>query len=120
MEDPGSPVEEKKTYLNLYISPSAKELLEKHAKNEGRTLSNLCDRLLSWTAKWLEEAGDSQALMNWEASPRTRHPSKRVSEELQDQLHAALDVMFERAPSTVVERVAEYLTSRAGKYGDER
>lgn len=113
-------VEEKKTYLNLYISPHIKELLEKHANLEDRTLSNLCDRLLTWAAKYLDEAGGSQALMSWEASPLRRHPSKRVSEEMQDQLHAALDLMFERAPSTVVERLAEYLTSRAGKYGEEK
>lgn len=112
-------VEAKKTYLNLYISPEIKEILERQAKHEGRTLSNLCDRLLSWSSKYLDEAGDSQALLTWEASHRPK-ASKRVSEELQDQLHSALEVLFERAPSAVVERVAEYLMARAGKYVDEK
>jgi len=35
-------------------------------------------------------------------------------------LRRKLDVLFERAPSTVVERVAEFLTERAGKYGEEK
>lgn len=114
-------VEEKKTYLNLYISPSVKEKLERQAVHEDRTLSNLCDRLLSWSLKWLEDAGDSQVLLTWEASQSHRaKASKRVSEELQDQLHSALDLIFERAPSAVVERAAEYLTARAGKYGEEK
>jgi hypothetical protein len=34
-------------------------------------------------------------------------------------LVAALDTILERAPSTVVEQVADFLTSRAGKYGEE-
>ncbi len=124
--DDAEPVQEKKTYLNLYISPSVKGLLEKHARVEGRTLSNLTDRLLSWSARWLEEAGDSQTLLGWDCvqgpvgGPGGRpHKSKRVSEELQDQLHSALDIIVERGPSTVVDRLTEYLTSRAGKYGGD-
>ena len=69
-------MDSKKTYLNLYVSPEVKKALEKQAKFEGRTLSNLCDRLLSWSARCLVEAGDSQALMAWE--PRI---SKRPKEE---------------------------------------
>jgi hypothetical protein len=117
-------VEQKKTYLSLYISPNVKQALEQHAVREDRTLSNLCDRLLGWSAKWMERAGDSHTLMAWTASPRAGHanrrPTRRVSEELQEQLHAALDLMFERAPSVVIEKVAEFLTERAGKFGDEK
>ncbi len=117
--------EEKKTYLNVYISPTTKELLEKHAKAEDRTLSSLTDRVLKWTCKWLEKAGDSQTLMSWEASGPSRHPisivpTKRISAELQGQMHDALNLIFERAPSALVERVAEYLTVRAGKFGEEK
>jgi hypothetical protein len=116
---PVQTVEAKKTYLNLYVSPRIKEILERQAAHEDRTLSNLCERLLTWSAKFLEEAGDSQVLLTWEAR-HTPKASKRVSEELQSQLHSALDLLFERAPSAVVERLAEYLTARAGKYGDEK
>ena len=112
-------MEIKKTYLNLYVAPDVKQALERLAKREDRKLSNLCDRLLGWCAKWLEAAGDSQTLMTWKPMRGSRR-SPRVSEELQDELHEALDLIFERAPSTVVERVAEYLTERAGKYGEEK
>jgi hypothetical protein len=40
----------------------------------------------------------------------SRRYSRRVSAELQDQLHEALDLIFERAPSAVVEEVARSLT----------
>lgn len=110
----------KKVYLNIMVSPSVKEALERQARREDRPLSNLCDRLLSCVVKWLEEAGDSQALVRWEAGHSAMRPSKRVSEELQSQLHSELDLLFERAPGDVIERVTEYLTTRAGKYGDEK
>jgi hypothetical protein len=112
-------VETKKTYLNLYVAPEVKEALERQAEGEDRKLSNLCDRLLSWCLKWVQAAGDSQTLITWEPGHRAKR-SRRVSEELQDELHEALDLIFDRAPSTVVDRVAEYLTERAGKYGEEK
>lgn len=72
-----------------------------------------------WEFAWAEykRAGSLEALAK--AAPRRRY-SRRVSEEMQDQLHAALDLIFERAPSAVVEQIAKLLTERAGKYGDER
>ncbi len=50
-----------------------------------------------------------------------RHIRKSgVKLEVAEQLHAALDLILERAPSTMVEDVAAYLTQRAGKYGGPR
>ncbi|MGH9579880.1 MAG: hypothetical protein ACRD2R_02710 [Terriglobales bacterium] len=37
-----------------------------------------------------------------------------------EQLHAALDLLLERAPSAILDDVATYLTARAGKYGEEK
>ena len=37
-----------------------------------------------------------------------------------DQLYTALETILNRAPSAVIEDMARSLTSRAGKYGDER
>jgi hypothetical protein len=48
---------------------------------------------------------------------RTRKYSRRVSEELQDQLYTALETILQRAPSAVIEDIAGTLTLRAGKYG---
>jgi hypothetical protein len=50
------------------------------------------------------------------ASKRT----KRVSEELQDQLYTALETILERAPSALIEEVARKLTHWAGRFGDEK
>ncbi len=112
-------METKKTYLNLYVSPEVKTTLEAQARREDRPLSNLSDRLLKWATKWLVQAGDSQTLAHWTARP-PRKKSARISEETQEEIFTALEVIFERAPSAVIERVAEYLTERAGKYGDEK
>jgi hypothetical protein len=109
----------KKTYLNLYASPEVKDALQQQAEHEDRALSNLCERLLAWSAEWLAVAGDSQALMDWEARPR-RAVSKRISEETQQHLYTALEALLERAPSAVIEDVTRYLTSKAGKYGESK
>jgi transcriptional regulator with XRE-family HTH domain len=53
------------------------------------------------------------------AAPRKGKRATRYSEVTRQTLVAALDTILERAPSTVVEQVADFLTSRAGKYGEE-
>jgi hypothetical protein len=109
----------KKTYLNLYASPDVKDALQRYAEREDRALSNLCERLLAWSAEWLALAGDSQTLMNWQARPK-RNISPRISEETQEQMFTAIEALLEHAPSAVIEDVARYLTSKAGKYGESR
>jgi hypothetical protein len=122
VEKRGKPVEtkakEKKVPLNLYVAPEVKEAVERHAENEERTPSNLADRLLGWCVRWLNAAGDSQSLLRWQVRPGHSR-SRRVSDELQEDLYTALGTIIERAPSAVVEDVAEVLTSRAGQYGEE-
>lgn len=107
----------KKIYLNLYISPEVKEFLEEQAEREGRPLSNLCDRLLNWSAKFLRKARDSQYLLEWDARGPKR--IKHVSEEVQIELHEALDLILERAPSSTVNKIAGALTDAAGKCEDK-
>ena len=73
--------------------------------------------LIEWILPHLRE---SDTLPNLTRGIPGRRYSRRVSEELQDQLHAALDLIFDRAPSAIVEEVARTLTKFAGKYGDEK
>src|ERR1041385_8332225 len=61
------PVEAKKVPLSLYVSPDVKRFVEAQAKREDRTPSNLCDRMLAWSSRWLEKAGSSDVLKNWTA-----------------------------------------------------
>lgn len=49
--------------------PSLKHALQKHARREGRTTSNLAERLLVWAVRELQRAGDSQILLRWQAQP---------------------------------------------------
>ena len=72
-----------------------------------------------WQVAWTnyQRSGSFQAYA--EARRATRR-TRRVSEELQDQLYTALETILERAPSTVIEEVARKLTQWAGKYGDEK
>ena len=72
-----------------------------------------------WEAAWKEykAAGSLSAFLT---GRRGRRYSKRLSEELQDQLYAALEIIIDCAPSAVVEDAARYLTAKAGKYGDSK
>jgi hypothetical protein len=110
----------KKVPLSIYLGPAVKHAIRVHARREGRSQSNLCDRLLEWSVKFLDQAGDSNALMAWECHRGGQRKTAKVSAETQDQLHAALDILLERAPSAVIEKVTEYVLQRAGKYGDEK
>jgi hypothetical protein len=72
-----------------------------------------------WQVAWssYKRSGSLHAYAEGRRAPRH---TKRVSEELQDQLYTALETILERAPSAVIEEVARKLTHWAGKYGDEK
>jgi len=50
---------------------------------------------------------------------RERKRIRRLSEETQEAAFGALEVILERAPSTVVEQTVDFLVSRAVKYGEK-
>jgi len=72
-----------------------------------------------WQVAWTnyQRSGSFQA---YAEARRATKRTRRVSEELQDQLYTALETILERAPSTVIEEVARKLTQWAGKYGEEK
>jgi hypothetical protein len=72
-----------------------------------------------WEVAWLDYRR-SGSLIAYTEGKRTHKHSRRVSEELQDQLYTALETILERAPSTIIEEVARKLTQWAGKYGEEK
>ncbi len=72
-----------------------------------------------WEAAW-SNYRKSGSLSVYTEGKRTRKYSKRVSEELQDQLYTGLETILERAPSTLIEEVARRITQWAGKYGEEK
>ena len=72
-----------------------------------------------WEAAW-SDYRSSGSLIAYAEAKRARKYTRRVSEELQDQLYTALETILERAPSTVIEEVARKLTQWAGKYGEEK
>ena len=76
--------------------------------------TDLVEFIWNWAWSEYKKSGSLQALL---AGTRTRRYSRRVSEELQDQLYTALETILERAPSAVIEDIARTLTLRAGKYG---
>lgn len=103
--------------INVRLPLGLYEELEKLAQAEHRPMGELTRLALEWIIPELKRSGSFRILTAH--APRKGY-SRRISEELQDELHAALDLIFERAPSTVMDDVAEYLTRRAGKYGDEK
>jgi Arc/MetJ-type ribon-helix-helix transcriptional regulator len=72
-----------------------------------------------WQVAWTnyQRGGSLQA---YAEGRRGTKRTKRVSEELQDQLYTALETILQRAPSAVIEEVARKLTQWAGKYGEEK
>ena len=72
-----------------------------------------------WQVAWTNYRR-SGSLSAYAEGHRSTKRTKRVSEELQDQLYTALETILERAPSAVIEEVARKLTHWAGKYGDEK
>jgi hypothetical protein len=76
--------------------------------------TDLVEFVWNWAWNEYKKSGSLQALLS---GTRTGRYSRRVSEELQDQLYTALATILDRAPSTVIEDVAHTLTARAGKYG---
>lgn len=72
-----------------------------------------------WEIAW-SDYQKSGSLSAYSEGKRARKYSRRVSDELQDQLYTALETILDRAPSAVIEEAARKLTQWAGKYGDEK
>jgi hypothetical protein len=72
-----------------------------------------------WEIAW-NNYKQCRSLASYAEARRHRKYTKRVSEELQDQLYTALETILERAPSAVIEEVGRKLTHWAGRYGDEK
>ena len=53
-----------------------------------------------------------------EGPGRQRRRSKRWSYEAQDAAFSALELIFERAPSAIIEQTVDFLVTRGGKYGE--
>ena len=91
-----------------------REIEEAVLKETRKHRTDLVEFIWNWAWNEYRKSGSLQALLS---GTRTGRYSRRVSEELQDQLYTALETILERAPSTVIEDVAHGLTTRAGKYG---
>jgi hypothetical protein len=72
-----------------------------------------------WEVAWTnyQRSGSLQA---YAEGRRIAKRSKRVSEDLQEQLYTALETILDRAPSALIEEVARKLTQWAGRFGEEK
>src|SRR5579872_2129327 len=92
--------------LSFRVSAAHLEEIERATKKEVRKYrTEVIEMIWEWA---------------WKEYKRAGRYSRRVSEELQDQLYTALETILNRAPSAVIEDVARSLTARAGKYGDDK
>jgi hypothetical protein len=104
--------------LSFRIPISQLEEIEEAVRKEVRKhRTDLVEVIWEWAWKEYKRAGSLRALVE---GRRARKYSRRVSEELQDQLYTAFETILERAPSAVIEDVARVLTTRAGKYGEPK
>ncbi|HYK40296.1 MAG TPA: hypothetical protein VEU98_09720, partial [Candidatus Eremiobacteraceae bacterium] len=104
--------------LSFRVPYSQVEDIDRAAERERRKRrSDLLEAI--WNIAWTsyQRAGSLEA---YAEGRRSTTRTKRVSEELQDQLYTALETILDRAPSAVIEEVARKLTHWAGKYGDEK
>jgi Txe/YoeB family toxin of Txe-Axe toxin-antitoxin module len=90
------------------------EIEEAVHKETRKHRTDLLEFIWNWAWSEYRKSGSLQALLS---GTRTGRYSRRVSEELQDQLYTALGTILDRAPSAVIEDIARVLTARAGKYG---
>jgi hypothetical protein len=104
--------------LSFRVSPAHLEEIERATRKEVRKYrTELIELIWEWAWKEYKRAGSLRDLLEGTCA---RKYSRRVSEELQDQLYTALEAILNRAPSAVIEDVAHLLTARGGKYGDEK
>lgn len=103
--------------VNPRLSASSYEAIDRMAKREGKSMGAVARVLIELVLPYVRETDTTASLTRGIPG---RLYSRRVSEDLQDQLHSALDIIFARAPSAVIEEVERVLTKLAGKYGDEK
>ena len=104
--------------LSFRVPLSQVEEIDRAVERERRKRrSDLLEAI--WSIAWTnyQRSGSLQA---YAEARRTAKRTRRVSEELQDQLYIALETILDRAPSTVIDEVARKLTHWAGKYGEEK
>ena len=87
------------------------------AREKRKRRSDLLEAI--WEVAWADYKRTG-SLLAYTERKRTRKYTRRVSEELQDQLYTAVEMILNRAPSTVIEELARKLTQWAGKYGEEK
>src|SRR5438552_1128241 len=115
---PARTAQELRVPLSFRIPISQLEEIEEAVRKEVRKhRTDLVEVIWGWAWKEYRRSGSLRALLQ---GTRTRKYSRRVSEELQDQLYTAFETILERAPSAVIEDVARVLTTRAGKYGEPK
>jgi hypothetical protein len=104
--------------LSFRVSAAHLEEIERATKQEVRKYrTEVIEMIWEWAWKEYRRAGSLRDLLE---GTRARKYTRRVSEELQDQLYIALETILNRAPSAVIEDVARVLTARAGKYGEDK
>lgn len=101
--------------VGLRISPELNARLEKLADREMRQIAEIV-RILVESALPAAEEAPSLASFARRNSHRTIPYSPRVSQATQDNVQTALRMIFDHAPSSVIERVVEFISERAARY----
>jgi hypothetical protein len=115
----------KKSQLNIWLGkqngPEIDELAAREQSLTGRTTTrtDFGRELFVWALDRYREAG---SLANLKAQTPQRPVAmvgiSRVSAETQEQTFTGLRVIFGNAPSSVIERVVEYVSERAARYAE--
>jgi predicted DNA-binding protein len=111
------PSDRKTEQFNVRINADLYARFDKVARRESRKHGELARMILEAVIDEVEAAGSLAQFMQREPGPPRYSP--RVSHVTQDQVRTALGIIFQHAPSPVIERVVEFISERAARYEGE-
>jgi hypothetical protein len=93
------------------------EIDQEMERDHRKERSSFVEPIWGWAWQVYKSVGSIRALIDGTTVLKI---SPRISRETQEQLYTALEMIFEHAPTAVVDEIGELLTARAGKYGEVR
>jgi hypothetical protein len=99
-------MKEQRVNIGVMGLPWLKRALQEQARREGRTTSNLAERLLIWSMRQLRGAGDSQTLVEWDARPGSKKGRRGGAEGIYHEVTSQAED-FARAAREMGERPHE-------------
>jgi hypothetical protein len=104
--------------LSFRVAPDQVEEIDREvARDHRKDRVSLLEPIWNWAWQVYKRVGSVRVLLE---GTTVRRLTDRVDHETQERLYSALETIFDRAPTGVVDEVSRLLSNRAGKYGEPR